>query len=343
MYTIKYHPKNLDEYFRYHDGQDRKIKSVLEKWVKNPDRPLIIYSSPGTGKTALVYALANTYNMNVYEINSSNLNEIDLDRISRYDLFGRRILILVDDIDAILETSRFDINKIFDLKLPTILTANDIWSLKMKDIRNMIAAKSIYELELKFSKITYRNIIKSVINREGIDISDQEIDMIIDLNYPDIRAGINDLEIKIGTSRDRFTNIFQILNTILTTKPRMLDVKNYLEKNLLIDDYKNLIPFLEWNLIYRYSGDELRKAYMYLAQSDLFFTYATVNRKWNIFTYTSRFISFIATLKNSESKRGVELNRIRIINYLESSIHKELHMSQKKFRRYAYLFKNIFI
>ncbi|MEM1971469.1 MAG: AAA family ATPase [Candidatus Anstonellales archaeon] len=342
MYVIKYHPKNLDDYFRYYGGEEVFIRSSIEMWIKNPDKPLLIYSPPGTGKTALVYALANTYNMNIYEINSFNVKDVDLKTVSKYDLHGRRTLILIDDIDAILETSRFDVDSILDLKIPIIMTANDIWNVKMKDIRAKIQTGAIQALELKISKITYTNLIRSIIRREKIDLSEDELRTIVELNYPDIRAGINDLEIRIGTGRDRLTNIFQVMNTILTTKPKMIDVKNYLDRNLNIDDYRNLIPFIEWNLTLRYDGEELKKAYEYISLADIFFFHSSIHRRWNLFTYTSRFISFIATLKNSNSRSRIELNRIRIPVMQDSNFHQELHMSQKKYKQYGYLFKNIF-
>ncbi|MEM1894019.1 MAG: AAA family ATPase [Candidatus Anstonellales archaeon] len=342
MYVIKYHPKDLDDYFRYYGGEEVFIRSSMEIWVKNPDKPLLIYSPPGTGKTALVYAFANTYNMNIYEINSFNVKDVDLKTVSKYDLHGRRTLILIDDIDAILETSRFDIDSILALKIPVIMTANDIWSAKMKDIRTKIQTGAIQALELKISKITYTNLIRSIIRREKIDLSEDELRTIVELNYPDIRAGINDLEIRIATGRDRLTNIFQVMNTILTTKPKMIDVKNYLDRNLTIDDYRNLIPFIEWNLTLRYDGEELKRAYEYISLADIFFFHSSIHRRWNLFTYTSRFISFIATLKNSSSRSKIELNRIKIPVMQDNNFHQELHMSQKKYKQYSYLFKNIF-
>lgn len=334
MLSEKYKPKNIEEFVKYMESIDRrKIELLRDKFKRQEIKKLMIYSEHhGTGKTALAYAIGRDLGYNIIELNIINVDKVDLSEIDIYDIYGNRNLLIVDDIDVILQTyRRFDLNKLFKVKVPVILTCTDYWDKSMAEIRKKID-KELALFELKISKKSYINIINAIAKREGINIEN------LDNNYPDIRAALNDLElIIIGVKRKINQNIFDILGVIFNSRKLRTyrSVLQYLYENLIYSDYQSLLPLIETNLITSYRDKGLLWVYQHISMADVYM------RKSNyvLSEYVPRMIAAISLMSDyyipSKYNVKTDYNRYTKIPDLE------LHMSNRKILAYLPLFNLI--
>ena len=68
----KYVPKTVEDIEGQND-QLNTIKNFLQNFKNKRKKALILHGSSGIGKTAIVYALANNLNLEVIEVNASDL------------------------------------------------------------------------------------------------------------------------------------------------------------------------------------------------------------------------------------------------------------------------------
>ena len=96
IWIRKYSPKTLSEV----QGQNLAIQK-LKLYVDNYKigmKPLLIYGSQGVGKTSSVYALANEQDLEIIEVNASDvrnaesINSLLGSAINQKSLFGKKNL-----------------------------------------------------------------------------------------------------------------------------------------------------------------------------------------------------------------------------------------------------------
>ncbi|MEM2115576.1 MAG: AAA family ATPase [Candidatus Woesearchaeota archaeon] len=190
MLAEKYRPKSSKEII------EQKISEVIELIKKN--QKIIIYGPPGVGKTSCVYAIASDLNYEVIEINASDeRSKSELEKyipaVKQKSIFGRNKIILIDEIDGISNT---DYGAIEGIKriikesiFPVVLTANDIWDKRFKELRSLCKV-------VEFNHINKRKIfqqLKKITQLENIQISDEILEEIADGAKGDLRAALNDL------------------------------------------------------------------------------------------------------------------------------------------------------
>mgnify|MGYP000306593569 CR=1 FL=1 len=138
----KYRAKDYEDIF----GQDpaiSEIKLFIEKFPQK--KALVLHGPAGTGKTSLVHAAAKKNNLEILELNSSDLrNKTKLDETLRpatqqKSLFKKGKIILMDEVDGVTGTDRGGIPELVrvinETKYPIIMTCNDIWQSKLSPVR----------------------------------------------------------------------------------------------------------------------------------------------------------------------------------------------------------------
>ena len=73
-FTYKYAPKSTSEIL----GQEMavsQIRSFISDFKKKKKKALLLYGSPGSGKTSSVYATAKEMNLEVLEVNASDFRD----------------------------------------------------------------------------------------------------------------------------------------------------------------------------------------------------------------------------------------------------------------------------
>ena len=286
-------------------GQESAIDSLKSFFKNFPfKKALLLHGPSGTGKTSLAYALAKENELEILELNASDLRDREkLEQIlkpatQQQSLFGKKgKIILIDEIDGIT-TDRGGLPELLALiektAFPIIITANNIWQQKFALLRRkveLLKLKEIkYELVLK--------IIQNITKTEKKKLDEDLLKTIAAKSRGDIRAALNDLQtilfieegikIKDIHEREKEEDIFQVLRKVFKNKsdPRLTEV--YDSVDMPIDD---IFLWLEENIPYEYKGEELARAYDALSKADVFRGRIHRQQHWRFLIYENFLLS----------------------------------------------------
>ncbi len=328
MYTWsrKYRPRNLKEFV---DQEEAKTKALmLVKNYRKGGKAILLYGPPGTGKTSLAYALAGELGLEIIEINASDMRDAKTLRrvigeaMKQKSFFYKGKIILIDEIDGI--SGSFDrggvqeINRLIkESSFPVILTANDPWDKKFKDIR-----KSSVMIELKkLSSIHIRHRLEEIAKREGLVIDQNALSMLARNSAGDLRGAINDLEVlskgnkkitiddvKALGYREREVEIFEALIRVLksTSIETSIDAFNYVNMDL-----NELMLWLEKNIPKEYTDrEDLFNAFNALSIADIYLGKVSRRQYYRLWVYASIFMSAgVAIAKKKKYEKFTKLSK----------------------------------
>lgn len=309
-WTLKYKPRTLSEVIGNKDAK-KKILDWIRKWdVKPPKkRALLLYGSPGTGKTVTVEALANDLDMELVQSNASDYRTAEAiqrfaGRSSRYGtLFGKKRLILFDELDGITGSADRgglrEITKIVkETGSPIILIANDAYNPRFSTLR-----KSCQLIEFKKpTRTQISRLLTRICSLEGIQAEPDAIKLIAERANGDVRSAINDLQalaqgkerltyedVAWLSSRDRKEVIFNILRRILYAGSITGALRAVNEANVDLD------MLLEWiyeNVPYHVKDPkELAAAMEMLSLADVYRGRIAATQNWSLMRYYIDFMS----------------------------------------------------
>jgi len=318
-WTIKYQPQNLSEI----QGQDKSVltlKNFVKNFKQQNKHALVIYGDVGNGKTSSVYALANELDLELLEINASDLrneekiNQVVGGALKQQSLFFKSKVILVDEIDGIFgREDRGGIKALIDLiknaYYPLVLTANDPWNKKFSTLRNHVEM-------LQFSKLRYTSVLKvlkKICQNENIQFQEDALKTLARRADGDLRGAIIDLqtltpnktlteqEIESLDSRKQTETILNaILRIFKTTDPQIsLEAADSIDEN--IDE---LMLWLDENLPREYTQPhDLYRAYEKLSRADIFRRRIRRRQHWRFLVYIKSLLSAGISVSKDEKYR----------------------------------------
>lgn len=344
----KYKPRSLKDVF----GQDTPILQLKDSLKK----PILLHGPPGTGKTSVVYALANDLDYEIIELNASDLrNKEEIDNIvgnsiKQKSLFKKGKIILVDELDGI--TGKEDrggvqalLSLIQDSSFPVVMIANDPWSSKFSTLRTKTKL-------IEFKKLNYLsiyNILSRICKNENIKINDKDLRELATHSDGDARSAITDLELlsykndlgELG-EREREVSIFNAIQLILkSTDPNI--VLNVLD-NVKLDLDESLL-WLEENLPIEYKDrKDLANSFNVLSEVDVFRGRILRWQHWRFLSYINDLMTAGITISKNNKYYGftkykrpariLEIWKFKQKNKLKydisSKISKKLHTSVKR-------------
>lgn len=297
-FTEKYRAKSFQDIL----GQDEAIKNLKEFLHQFPKKKaLLLYGPPGTGKTSLVLAAAKENNLEILELNASDLrNKEKLEQILKpatiqKSLFKKSKILLMDEVDGVTGTDRGGIPELVKIiqetKFPIIMTCNDVWQSKLSPVR----AKSKI-IELKPLDIgTIVSILSRISEKENLNKSPQYLKLIAIKSQGDMRAALNDLHsyssisdqaVNTEEKRDIEENIFNILRRLFKEREPFLNLFD--SSSLSLDE---IFLWIEENIPKEYKNEALAKAYASLGKADVFRGRIYKNQSWRFLIYQNAFQS----------------------------------------------------
>ena len=206
LWVEKYRPSTLDTYI----GNDQ-LKSKVAVYLESGDLPhLLLYGKAGTGKTTLAKLLVNNIECDYLYINASDENSVDTVR-NKVRQFASTVgfkdlkIIILDECDYITPNAQAALRNLmetFSKHCRFILTCNYV-----ERIIDPIQSRcQLFEI-IPPSKTEVAQRLNQVLEEEEINYELQDLKILIDSNYPDIRRTINsaqrnvvNLQLKLDTN-----------------------------------------------------------------------------------------------------------------------------------------------
>ncbi|MBX4196227.1 replication factor C large subunit [Candidatus Pacearchaeota archaeon] len=310
-FTEKYRPEKSSEIV----GQEKavvEVKDFLKNFPKK--KALMIYGPAGTGKTSLALAVARENNLEILELNSSDLrNRVKLEQTlkpasEQLSLFKKSKIILMDEVDGVTGS---DIGGIPELvrvitisRYPIIMTCNDAWQSKLSPVR---AKSKMVEMKA-LDKTTIARILQNVAGKEDIKKDSTFFAQIAAKSQGDVRAALNDLQsyvsgenilVDITEKRDVEDTIFNILRRIFKERGNFLDLFDTTTMSL-----DEILLWIEENIPREYKNEALTKAYHALGSADVFRGRIYRNQSWRFLIYQNIFQSAGVSYSKKTSLQG---------------------------------------
>ncbi|OLS12478.1 MAG: replication factor C large subunit [Promethearchaeota archaeon CR_4] len=293
-----------------------KIANDVEQYIKaivNKEdvefQALLLEGPPGVGKTTIVYAIARKMNLNVVEMNASDVRGAEALRTrvaessrSRdiFDFVKQRTqgkILLFDEVDGISgQADRGGLSELLKIiqetQFPIIMTANEYDS-KFASLYKI--AMRIQCRRLQTSSIV--KILKRIVTAEKVVVDESTLEIIAENSNGDLRSAINDLQglaqgskhvtaldvAEQNMTRDTIESIFVALNNLFKQKT-LTNAKDTFE-NLDVD-YSLLHQWINENLpTYLKHPLDLADAYENLAVADQYLDKIGIYQDYGLLAY----------------------------------------------------------
>lgn len=302
----KYRPNKFNEI----KGQDlavSQVRSFFHAFSRglSKKRAILLHGPAGTGKTTIAHVLAKENELEIFELNASDLrNRAKLEEILKPStlqgsLFAKGKIILVDEVDGVTGTDRGGLPELIALiektKFPIIITGNDIWDRKFSLLRKKVDLVSVKDLD----QGVVLDILRNMMRLEGKVVEINLLQNIVQKTKGDLRAAINDLQsvLHIGTGeikehhigeREKSRDIFHALKDIFKLPTSKETINAYDDVDLELDQ---ILLWVEKNIPKEYNGEELVKAIELVSKADVFRGRIYRQQHWRFLVYQNFFLS----------------------------------------------------
>ena len=312
-WTERYRPTTLSEV----RGND-KARDAFHEWAQTWDdhgQAVILYGSPGVGKTSAAHALANDMGWETVELNASDQRTADV--IERFagraannaTLAGSaggggasggdtesRQLVVLDEADNIHGTydrggASAITNLVKESGQPIVLIANEFYEMS-RGLRNACE-------DIEFRDVSSRSIVpvlRDICRREEIEYESDALETIADTNDGDLRGAIKDLQAAaegrdaitaedvVTSGRDRAMDLFPFLDAVLKEE----SAEEALQSAYRVDETPDdLTKWLENNLLAVYEPAEAARAYDALANADRWLGRVRATQNYSYWRYAT--------------------------------------------------------
>ena len=293
-WTEQYRPQSLSEL-----RGNNKARDALQEWAESWDdhrEAVVLYGSPGVGKTSAAHALANDMGWETVELNASDQRTADV--IERFagraamnatlsgsasgggaaggDTASRQLVVL-DEADNIHGNyDRGGKAAITDLVKtsgqPIVLIANEFYEMS-RGLRNACQ-------DIEFRDVGARSIVpalRDICRHEDIEYEQAALDAIAETNSGDLRGAVKDLQAAaegrdaitesdvVTGDRDTSMGIFPFLDAVLKEE----SAQEALQDSYSVDETPDdLTKWIEDNMLDVYEPGEATLAYDFLANAD---------------------------------------------------------------------------
>ncbi len=312
-WTERYRPSTLSEV----RGND-KARDAFAEWARTWDdhrEAVILYGSPGVGKTSAAHAVASDMGWETVELNASDQRTADVierfaGRAARNATLGgsaagggasggdtaSRQLVILDEADNIHGNyDRGGASAITQLVKesgqPIVLIANEFYDIS-RGLRNACQ-------DIEFRDVSARSIVpvlRDICRKEGIEFESDALQRIAERNRGDLRGAINDLQAAcegrssiavedvVTADRDKAMGIFPFLDAVLKEE----SAEEALQSAYAVDETPDdLTKWIEDNMLDVYDPAEATRAYDFLANADVWLGRVRASQNYTYWRYAT--------------------------------------------------------
>jgi len=249
LWVEKYRPTDLSTYI----GNEH-LKSKVKVYLESEDVPhLLLYGRAGTGKTTLAKIITKNIDCDYLYINASDENNIDTVR-NKMKTFASSIgfkslkVIILDECDYLTPNAQAALRNLmetFSRHCRFILTCNYV-----ERIIDPIQSRCQSYKVIPPSKKEVAQQMVTILNTEGCTYELDDVALIVNAGYPDIRRVINsaqrqvvDGKLKIDTSSVIQNNYKLQLLEMLSDGSKLNDIRKLIADNS-VSDYSEIYKLL---------------------------------------------------------------------------------------------------
>lgn len=258
IWNEKYRPQTLETYI----GNDT-IRETFAQYISSNDIPhLLLHGDAGIGKTTIAKILANSIaNNNYIYINASDENSVDIvrDKIKQFASsvgFGGIKIIILDECDYMTPNAQAALRNIMETFSKTtrfILTCNYVDRI----IDPIQSRCQIFNLVAPSKKEVAQHLV-SILDKESVKYSKEDLVALLNVTYPDIRRTINTAqrsvingELRLDKSTvvgyDYMVKIVDVLKSDKNKKEKFDSIRQIIADNY-VKDFNLLMRYLYENV-----------------------------------------------------------------------------------------------
>jgi DNA polymerase III delta prime subunit len=194
LFVERYRSKTLDEYIG-----NEQLKQIVSQYINNNDiQNLLLYGTPGTGKTTLAKLIVNNINCDFLYINSSDERGIDTirDKVQGFASsasFKPLKIIILDEADFLTIQAQASLRNIIETYSCTtrfILTCN-----YLERIIDPLQSRCQVLKITPPSKKEVAQHVASILETEGINYELNDLVLVVNKHYPDVRKILNTCQV----------------------------------------------------------------------------------------------------------------------------------------------------
>ena len=257
-------------------GQEHLVgkDKVIYNMVKNKKIfSMILYGTPGIGKTSIAYAIANELNEKIRYLNATVNNKKDFDIVVEEAKMYGGIILIMDEIHRMNKDKQDLLLPHLESGLITIIgmtTSNPYHSINPA-IRSRCQIFELKPLSNDNIKTGINRAVKSGI-LDGIIIDAKTIDYIVKLSNGDLRYAYNLLEVSFYTSSDKKVTIDDV--KAINNKPAYIDDKDG-------DSHYDLLSAFQKSI----RGSDVNASLYYLGRLIHSGDFDSIYRRMSVITY----------------------------------------------------------
>ena len=249
LWVEKYRPKDLSTYI----GNEH-LKEKVKAYLESEDVPhLLLYGKAGTGKTTLAKIITSNIDCDTMYINASDENSVDSVRFKIRSFastigFKELKVIILDEADYLTPNAQAALRNLmetFSKHCRFILTCNYV-----ERIIDPIQSRCQSYKVVPPSKKEVAQQMVNILNQENCTFELDDVALIVNAGYPDIRRVINsaqrqivDGKLKIDTSSVIQNNYKLQLLEMLSNGSKLNDIRQLIADNS-ISDYSEIYRLL---------------------------------------------------------------------------------------------------
>ena len=237
LWVERYRPTQLENYV----GNEH-LKAKVERYIKSNDVPhLLLYGRAGTGKTTLAKLIVKNIECDYLYINASDENSVDTVR-NKVRQFASTIgfkdmkVIVLDECDYITPNAQAALRNLmetFSKHCRFILTCNFV-----ERIIDPIQSRcQVFEIIPPSKKDVALHLTK-VMEKEQITYSNEDLKVLIDSSYPDVRKIINATQRSVVDNKVVMDRQSTIQNDYIL---KVLDILNTQDKRTALANLRQLL------------------------------------------------------------------------------------------------------